>query len=88
MSTTRARKTITVESLRDKVNFMIEATPDDMTRERQALAMVLESVLHDTGNYHGFQYRDIDHSTLSAEGYPTDSHGGRGFGDETRRRYY
>jgi len=66
------RKTIRVSDLTAKINKMIAATPDNFTAERLALATLLESVLMDTGNYHGYRHTD----------------GARGTLDDTRRSYY
>lgn len=80
-----ARKTIRVADVADKINAMIAATADDMTRERQALAGALESILLDTGNYHGFRY-------LPSEYLPADQQTAenvlRPDYDETRVCYY
>ena len=66
------RKTVTVESLRNHVNHMLTESVDDAKEGRIALHVLLESVLMDTGNYHGFRYCD----------------GNNGETDDTRRVYY
>jgi hypothetical protein len=49
------RKTIEVSTLKAKINHML--TLDTLTQEyKSALCMLLENVLHDTGNYNGFNY--------------------------------
>jgi hypothetical protein len=77
-----ARKTLTVTALRDKTNSMLAAegsTPEG----RIALAVLLESVLFETGNYHGFNYQasekveDPQGERVLRKGY-----------DDTRRVYY
>lgn len=78
------RKTVPVEDLIERVNRMIDLarTPG----ERTTLAVLLESVLMDTGNYNGFQY-------LPSEFLPGDEQARTGkvlrddF-DDTRRHYY
>ena len=73
------RKTFRVEGFIVKVNTMIAATNDDMAAERLALATVLESVLLETGNYHGFNYlltEWTEEGTLRPDA------------DRSRRRYY
>jgi len=50
------RKTIEVERIKEKINSMILNSPDDMIREREALANFLSVILHETGNYKGFNY--------------------------------
>lgn len=73
-----ARKTIAVSELVTRVNHMIAATADPRREERQALAVLLESVLMDTGNYRGFNYleSELAHDNTLVVGY-----------DDTRRRY-
>lgn len=81
-----ARKTIQVDTLRDKVNEMLRA-PDGSREGRVALTVLIESVLVDTGNYHGFQY-------LTSEWLPEeyrDYASGKMLKpdhDDTRRFYY
>ena len=73
------RKTFSVEGFTIKVNAMIAATPDDMAAQRLTLATVLEAVLFDTGNYHGFNYLRsewTEEGTLKPDA------------DLSRRRYY
>ena len=66
------RKTFDVNAFRVMVNAMIADTADEFTENRTALAVALERVLMDSGNYHGFRYAD----------------GNNGNTDETRRVYY
>ena len=51
---TQVRKTIKVETLKAKVNAMLEKSDNDRVEGRQALAVLLETILMDTGNYHGY----------------------------------
>ena len=74
------RKTITVESFKVKINKMIADSPDSMTEARTALAGLLESVLFETDNYHGFNYLP---GVVDFTVDPPDIHG-----DETRKKYY
>jgi hypothetical protein len=48
------RKTISVERVKEMVNDMILHTPDDKKIGREALGMLLENILHETGNYQGY----------------------------------
>ena len=80
----RARKAVDVSWLRDKINFGLayrdRKLPADLTPEqayRRGMASVLELVLHETGNYKGFGYLDIDF-TVDPPHIP----------DESRRVYY
>jgi len=50
-----ARKTIEVETLKNRINHML-AMGEDGPDFRSGLALLLESVLHETGNYRGFRY--------------------------------
>lgn len=66
-----SRKTIPVADVVDAVNAMLEKSicgPEG----RYGLMTLLERILHDTGNYWGFQFTDGDNGRT----------------DDTRRRYY
>jgi len=52
------RKTVQVADLRAKVNRMLADSAADAAGGRVALAVMLESVLLDTGNYKGFRFTD------------------------------
>jgi hypothetical protein len=80
------RKTISVALITERVNHLLayrvglgdsvaRLTPEQAYR--RGAASVLESVLHETGNYHGFGYVDavFDAGVLVS-------------GDESRRTYY
>ena len=83
---TRRRQTVPVKFLRDRINTLLQA-PSHHRRSLEGLsaeqayrmgaASVLEAVLHETGNYAGFGYLDVDH-TVDPPRIP----------DETRRAYY
>jgi hypothetical protein len=50
----KTRKTIEVREIREMVNSYIE---QDITQpEKTALCVLLESILHKTGNYHGYNH--------------------------------
>lgn len=51
-----ARKTFSVDALRDMVNQMCKDSVPESQGIRQGAMLVLEQVLHDTGNYKGFRY--------------------------------
>ena len=58
----RKRKTIAVETVRAKVNRMLAIRVAIVsTDEKQALCSLLEEILMETGNYHGFRW----HLTLA-----------------------
>jgi hypothetical protein len=52
----KGKKTIKVETLKRSINDIILHSTDERVEMRHAAAIVLERVLHDTGNYHGFNY--------------------------------
>ncbi len=55
-----ARKTIKVQELKRLINDMIKGSVNEYKEGRIALAVLLETVLMDTGNYHGFRYLNPD----------------------------
>ena len=50
-----SRKTVDVAFVREKVNHLLK-NADVSDDFRKGAASVLESILHHTGNYHGFNY--------------------------------
>ena len=50
-----ARKTFKVEDLKARVNGCIRDT-QYTNAEKSVMCMLLENVLHETGNYKGYQY--------------------------------
>lgn len=51
------RKTISVDTIRDKVNRMLAVPVNNVpTGQKQILSSLLEEVLQETDNYHGFQF--------------------------------
>ena len=63
-----SRKTFEVEQLKTLINNQILHSPNVHIEIREALAMTLESVLHSTGNYSGFQYLDDRSMKFSQHG--------------------
>lgn len=59
----RSRKTIEVKALKDKINYML-SIPTLIQEEKRVLCGLLESILMDTNNYHGF-----NHIYWSTQGY-------------------
>ena len=74
------RKTIAVDDVRVIANRMLADSIDDVREGRIAVTVMLERVLHDTGNYRGFQYLP---GVVSHDVSPPEV-----IGDETRRRYF
>ena len=50
------RKTIAVENIVNQVNTFLANSAEDMVGERNGAMMMLESILHNTGNYGGFRH--------------------------------
>lgn len=85
------RKTIAVEHVIDFANnalaTVLESEDTGGADRRWGIIGVVESVLIETGNYHGFRYLG---SEYAKEGEPTERPGTplrKGY-DETRRAYY
>lgn len=49
-------KTIKVKTILDKANAFFEHSADSAAIDRMAVAGFLSGILHDTGNYAGFNY--------------------------------
>ncbi len=80
------RKTVAVDDLRSKVNHCL-AESTCSPEVRRGMISVLETILHDTGNYRGFTY--LESAVPSWEGLHPDYGYKVGFKveDETRRSY-
>ena len=74
------RKTVTVEHIKERVNSMLANSADDVKESRIALAIFLEGVLMETGNYKGFGHVPGTWDFTKSPPEMT--------GDETRRQYY
>lgn len=79
-----ARKTYEVEKLKGLVNRRLDAltTSPEVRRE---LALLLETVLHETGNYQGFGYLPSERAEHPPF-HPRTTHLRPGY-DDTRRSY-
>lgn len=64
----RTRKTIHVEDVKKRINNFLRDTKDFMKPERESMAIMLESILMDTGNYKGFGYLTKNSMANSKEG--------------------
>jgi hypothetical protein len=80
-----ARKTFDVAVLKDRVNALCDPKrcPVLSADDRKMAAAILSTVLHETGNYKGFMFLDVEHVT-DDDGMIVDSI----IPDETARRYY
>lgn len=50
------RKTLEIEAIKQKANKFFRVTPNDWTLQREAIQAFVNTLLHETGNYKGFQY--------------------------------
>jgi hypothetical protein len=83
-----ARKTADVATLRERGNRLLRLPDSDSgsgQEFRWGVVAMLEGVLHDTGNYHGFQYHA---SELAVGDEPTDRGTILRLGYDNTRRYY
>lgn len=80
-----ARKTFDVETLKRRINGRLDS-PMTGVEGRWELAMVLERVLHETGNYKGFKYCDSEWAEEPPYA-PGTTHLRPGY-DNTRRQYH
>lgn len=83
----RAKKTIKVEDLKNRINNGIRR---GLTKEiRLTLAIVLADILHETGNYKGFNYIEWvegGHAQWVNDGKPEDN--SPYIGDKSLIEYY
>lgn len=54
------RKTIDVEYMKAFANSMLAGTDPKQKDVRLGVSLMLEEILHRTGNYKGFKYNDYD----------------------------
>jgi hypothetical protein len=83
------RKTIDVDQIKKMVNDRIRISPPEAKWERIALHSLLTTILHDTGNYRGFNYidwRDGGYDKWVQDGEPDDK--ARYLGDQTKTFFY
>ncbi len=87
----RKRTTIEVSAIKDEINRRLRDTAPHMTAERRALASILEHILHETGNYRGFNYNEWSpgpgYAQWVADGSPSPTPH-QYFGDMSRVHYY
>lgn len=68
-----SRKTVCVEQIKAYANGILAAENDKAADLRLGAILMIEQILHNSGNYKGFKYLDIE---------------GTEIGDETRRFYF
>lgn len=80
-----ARKTFDVQAFKDRVNTICDPKrcPTLTVGDRMMAAELLSSVLHDTGNYNGFRFLDVEYVT-DDDGTIVDAI----IPDESARRYF
>ena len=85
------RKTMNVNKFHEWANWLL-SQPDSEYRTpefRMGIATALEKILHETGNYHGFNFLEWLHGGCDkwiADGKPNDNT--KYLGDQTKRIYY
>jgi hypothetical protein len=88
---TAKRKTVEIAPLKEWANWLL-AQPDSEYRNpmfRKGIATMLEKVLVDSGNYHGFNYVDwLDHGYKQwlEDGQPEDNT--KYLGDQSKVYFY
>lgn len=85
----KQRKTITVDSLKERANTFFKESDDGMTKERRALQIFIDFILMDTGNYSGFNYLGWLRGGCAQwekDGKPANN--SKYMGDETRIVFY
>jgi hypothetical protein len=80
-----SRKTVEVEPIKDWINKILDPKqcPELGPENRQTAATILSGILHDSGNYKGFRFLDMEFVT-DVDGMIVDTV----IPDETARRYY
>lgn len=62
------KKTVGVSQMLDYANSQLQRQDPDATKEfKSGVCVMIERILHDTGNYNGFMFinpQDSDHGTL------------------------
>jgi hypothetical protein len=76
------RKTTKVADVLKLVNDILKNSKDSLVPQREGQALVLEQILHSTGNYHGFRYLDANDMKTSSIGTTV---GVREFNGQTKR---
>jgi hypothetical protein len=77
MHAMKAKKTITIDDLKARVNHILEHSVDKNVSQREGVSVLLSKILMDTGNYSGFNYLETE----------TDIHGGV-YGKDNRIFFY
>ena len=84
-----SRKTVPVEFIKDRVNYFL-ANSTSGSEARHMVASLLEAVLHESKNYHGFRYLNTSEVPANCEpGIVWDHENNRAisYPDATRRKY-
>lgn len=84
------RKTFSVAEFTDKINRFLASDPSQISEvERRTAIVILNDILHETGNYQGYQYLEWMNGGCNQwikDGSPDDK--AKYIGDETRRHYF
>lgn len=65
------RKTFEVKKLIKMINAFNERSDIDQDEARKTGNAILNSILHDTGNYHGFRYLNVKEAMANEPGQPS-----------------
>jgi len=66
----KSRKTADVKSVLKFANYQLQRTDEHASRDyKRAICDMIETVLHETGNYSGFGFIDNKNSELGSLGY-------------------
>lgn len=76
-----SRKTVDVEWLKNRTNYLLANSEDDMVEQRRGASALLEAALFETDTYKGFSYLSSEWDKETNALLPASSR------DETRRRY-
>ena len=70
-----ARKTMNVEDIKRWANAMLSAPKGEMhfvtTEYKDGICTMIEKILHDTGNYNGYVFKNNEDSEYGTYGYYT-----------------
>ena len=66
----KKKKTLGVSHMLDYANNQLKRTDSDATRDfKSGVCVMIERILHDTGNYNGFMFLDPNNSDHGTLGY-------------------
>ena len=84
-----ARKTFEVAKVVELANHFFASSPDERVGERKGVAIAVESILHQTGNYKGYgelHWINVGYAEWVKDGEPEDKD--KYYGDTSRIVFY